>query len=144
MAEPCLRHEVRGSHKHIHAHDRSSLDLDGLRAAGYRDVEPMMRGSAVTGENFRTGVPFDVRRTSDYDVALVSPTLMQRAIELGIPLRGGGTRTEPTRGRSLEGLGLASVRDTLRAQEGRPVSFMIYSSRYAVTRRGPSRPILGQ
>lgn len=117
---------------------------EGLRAAGYRDVEPMIRGSAVTGENFRTGVPFDVRRTSDYDVALVSPTLMQRAIELGIPVRGGGTRTEPIRGRRLEELGLANVRDALREQEGRPVSFMIYSSRHAVMRRGPSRPILGQ
>jgi hypothetical protein len=61
---------------------------DGLRAAGYRDVEPIFAGSAVTGRNFHTGRPFDVGRLSDYDIALASPTLMQRAIELGVPLRG--------------------------------------------------------
>jgi hypothetical protein len=117
---------------------------DGLRAAGYRDVEPLIRGSAVTGENFRTREPFDASRRSDYDIALVSPSLMQRAIDLGIPLRGRGTRTEPIRGARLDELGLGSLRNMVREQEGGPVSFMIYSSRHAVTRRGPSRPILGK
>ncbi len=117
---------------------------DGLRTAGYRDVEPMIRGSAVTGENFRTGEPFDVGRRSDYDVALVSPTLLRRAIELGIPVRGGGSRTEPLGQDALRALGLRGLVDNLRNQADRPVSFMIYSSQQAVTQRGPSRPILGK
>lgn len=115
---------------------------DGLRAAGYRDVEPMIRGSAVTGENFRTREPFDIRRRSDYDVALVSPTLMQRAIDLGIPLRGGRTRTGPLGERELSALGIRDVAGVLGQQAERDVRFMLYSSRHAVTRRGPSRPIL--
>jgi hypothetical protein len=117
---------------------------DGLRAAGYRDVEPMLRGSAVTGESFRTGERFDVGRTSDYDLALASPTLMQRATELGIRMREGGARTEPLESRHLDALGLSNLRALLQEQAGRPVSFMIYSSRQVVTRRGPSRPILGR
>jgi hypothetical protein len=115
---------------------------DGLRAAGFRDVEPMIRGSAVTGESFRTGQPFDVGRRSDYDLALVSPTLMQRAIDLGIPLRGGGTRTVPLGNNALARLELRELVENLRNQADRPVSFMIYGSRQAVTRRGPSRPIV--
>ena len=116
---------------------------DGLRAAGYRDVGPMIRGSAVIGENFRTREPFDVGRRSDYDIALVSPTIMQRAVELGIPLRGGGTRTEPLGDNALRALGFRELVDDLRHQAERPVSVMIYRSRRAVARRGPSRPILG-
>jgi hypothetical protein len=110
----------------------------------YQDVEPMIRGSAVTGESFRTGEPFDVGRRSDYDISLVSPTLMQRAADLGIPLRGGGTRTGPLGESALRELGLRELAGNLRDQADRPVSFMIYSSRHAVTRRGPSRPILGK
>ena len=117
---------------------------DGLRAGGYRDVEPLIRGSAVTGENFRTPEPFDVGRRSDYDVALVSPTLMQRATELGIPLRGRGTRTRQLRSEELTDLGLQNLAANLGRHVERDVSFMIYYSRHAVTRRGPSRPILGR
>ena len=117
---------------------------DGLRGAGYRDVEPMIRGSAVTGESFRTGQPFDVGRRSDYDISLVSPTLMQRAIDLGIPLRGGGTRTRPLSQNDLNDLGLIGLAGRLSRQMERDVNLMIYSSRGSVTRRGPSRPILGK
>lgn len=117
---------------------------DGLRAAGYRDVEPMLRGSAVTGESFRTGQPFDVGRISDYDVALVSPSLMQRAAELGIPLRSGGTRTRSLRREELEDFGLRGLGANILRETERDVSFMIYSSRHVVTSRGPSRPILGK
>lgn len=104
----------------------------------------MIRGSAVTGENFRTREPFDVGRRSDYDVALVSPTLMQRATELGIPLRGGGTRTRHLRSEELMDLGLQNSAANLGRRVERDVSFMIYYSRHAVTQRGPSRPIVGR
>lgn len=83
---------------------------DGLRATGYRDVEPMIRGSAVTGENFRTREPFDAGRRSDYDIALVSPTLMQRAVDLGVPLRQGATRTRQLRREELTDFGLRDWR----------------------------------
>ena len=117
---------------------------DGLRAAGYNDVVPMIRGSAVTGESFRTGEAFDVGRRSDYDVALASPTLMQRATQLGIPLREGRARTGPLSRGDLDHLGLGELAVNLRDQMDRPVNFMVYNSRQAVTRRGPSRPILGK
>lgn len=117
---------------------------DGLRAAGYRDVDPMLRGSAVTGENFRTRDPFDAGRRSDYDIALVSPTLMQRAVELGIPLRPGRTRTRPLSTNDLNDLGLLGLAGRLSGQVERDVNFMVYVSRQSVTRRGPSRPILGK
>lgn len=117
---------------------------DGLRATGYRDVEPMIRGSAVTGENFRTREPFDAGRRSDYDIALVSPSLMQRAIDLGVSLRGGRTRTGPLEDNQLDALGLRSIHAHLAESTNRPVAFMIYNSRQSVMRRGPSRPVLGR
>lgn len=104
----------------------------------------MIRGSAVTGESFRTGQPFDVGRRSDYDIALVSPTLMQRAIDLGVPLRGGGTRTRRLRGEELTDFDLRDLAASLGRSAERDVSFVIYNSQPAVTRRGPSRPILGR
>jgi hypothetical protein len=39
---------------------------------------------------------------------------------------------------------LRALVDNLRDQANRPVSVMIYGSQDAVTRRGPSRPILGR
>ena len=58
---------------------------DGLAAANHRDAEPYIRGSAVTGYNYLSGEPFDVGRRSDYDLAIVSPTLMRRAQEFELP-----------------------------------------------------------
>jgi filamentous hemagglutinin len=117
---------------------------DGLRSAGYHDVEPIFAGSAVSGRNFHTGQPFDVGRRSDYDIALASPTLMQRAIELGIPVRGVESRTRPLSGDDLNNLGLGDLAQRLSEQTGREVHFVIYRSRRAVARRGASRPILGE
>ena len=90
-----------------------------LAAAGQRDVEPFLRGSSVTGYNYRTGEPFDVGRRSDYHMALASPTLMRRAEELGIPLQGQGSRTEALDAPQLETLGLRDLASTLRQQVGR-------------------------
>ena len=67
----------------------------GLEAAGYPDVYAAMRGSAVTGKNFRTHEPFDAGRASDLDVALASPSLFQGAKDLGMKLWSGGHRTQP-------------------------------------------------
>jgi filamentous hemagglutinin len=100
----------------------------GLKSAGYDDVTPLLQGSAVTGRSFRTGAPFDVGRTSDFDVALASPQLLARAKELGIGLRSGGSRTGPLTARDAARLGLSGVRSGLSRRSGRPVNFMIYGS----------------
>ncbi|WP_426305713.1 hypothetical protein ACN9MJ_24920 [Acidovorax facilis] len=115
----------------------------GLRSAGYPDVEPILQGSAVTGQSFRTGAPFDVGRVSDFDVALASPSLLQRAQELGIGVRSGGTRTGPLSARDLEALGLTKFAFEISAQAGREVNFMIYQSPAAAVQRAPSISLPG-
>jgi hypothetical protein len=117
---------------------------DGLTSAGYGDVEAYIRGSAVTGYSFETGLPFDDGRVSDYDLALVSPTLMQRATDLGIELRSGGTRTGPLTEDQLRQLGLFELTGQLSREAGRDVGFMIYESPAAVIRRGPAIMIPGR
>lgn len=52
---------------------------DGLSRAGYGDVETILQRSSVTAQSFKTGQAFDVGRVSDFDVALASPELLQRA-----------------------------------------------------------------
>ncbi|PQO97102.1 hypothetical protein C5612_29440 [Pseudomonas frederiksbergensis] len=106
--------------------------------AGYGDVEPILQGSSVTGQSFKTGQAFDVGRVSDFDVALASPELLQRAQALGIGVRSGGTRTGPLSARDLKALGLQDLASKLSSQAGREVNFMIYDSSAAATSRAPS------
>ena len=87
----------------------------GLKAAGFPDVYAAVRGSAVTGENFRTGAPFDVGRVSDLDVALASPSLFQRAKDFGIELRSGGHRTGPL---DADALGCISAAESIATSAG--------------------------
>jgi RHS repeat-associated protein len=101
------------------------------------DVQAAFRGSSVTGVSFKTGAPFDVGRVSDFDLALASSTLLQRAKELGIGLRGGGTRTEPLDEEHLKMLGLLDLSRELGEMTGRPVTFMIYESIESIAQRGP-------
>ena len=110
----------------------------GLSRAGYGDVEPILQGSAVTGRSFRTGQPFDSGRISDFDVALASPTLIQRAKELGIGLRSNGTRTGPLGERDLQALGLKELAENMTRKVGRDVNFMIYDSPVTAYQRAPS------
>ena len=113
----------------------------GLNQAGYHDVQPILQGSAVTGVSYRTREPFDVGRISDFDVALASPSLLQRAQELGIGLREGGIRTGPLTPEDLRRLGLNSLAQTMTAQAGRDVHFMIYGSAQSAVNGKPSLPI---
>jgi hypothetical protein len=113
----------------------------GLKAAGFPDVYAAMRGSAVTGENFRTHAPFDAGRVSDLDVALVSPSLFQRAKDLGIEMRSGGHRTGLLDADALGALGLWNLAQSLRTQVGRKTSIMIYDSPESLDARGPTLPI---
>ncbi|WP_237742001.1 two-partner secretion domain-containing protein [Herbaspirillum rubrisubalbicans] len=111
---------------------------NGLNAAGYTDVEPILQGSAVTGKSFATGQPFDVGRVSDFDVALASPKLLKAAEDAGIGMRSGGTRTGPLSAADLKVLGLQSLANQMSQQAGRDVNFMIYNSTAAATERAPS------
>ncbi|MEW5963380.1 MAG: phage portal protein [Pseudomonadota bacterium] len=112
-----------------------------LSEAGYRDAEPYLRGSSVTGYSYETGEPFDVGRRSDYDLAIVSPTLFNRATALGVRSRGRGGRTVQIDGNALRDLGLRSLLDTLASDIGRDVSVVIYRSNTDLQVRGPSLPL---
>jgi filamentous hemagglutinin len=92
----------------------------------------------VTGVKFTTGAPFDVGRVSDFDIALASPDLFERAQDLGIEIRGGGIRTAPLEKTDLVELGLYDLREKLSGLAGRDVNFMIYKSIEAATNRSPS------
>lgn len=37
-----------------------------------------MQGSSVTGRRFKKGIPFDVGRISDFDVAIVNSDLLKK------------------------------------------------------------------
>jgi filamentous hemagglutinin len=114
---------------------------NGLTRAGYSDVQPILQGSAVTGKSYSTGVAFDVGRVSDFDVALASPSLMQKAQELGIGLRSGGTRTGPLTAENLRQLGLSDMAQQMTKKYGREVNFMIYNSAETAAARAPSIPV---
>ena len=75
---------------------------------------------------------------SDYNIALSSPQLFQRAKEVGIGLRQQGVRTGPLRPEHLERLGLSGLNSQLSTQAGRPVNFMIYQSIDDAVGRSPS------
>lgn len=111
----------------------------GLKRAGYDDANAYMQGSSVTGKSFKTGSPFDEGRVSDFDIAITGDTLMAKAQQLGIPLRGEGTRTGPLTPRQLEMLGLSSLQAELGGLAGgRPVNFMIYRENAVAISRAES------
>ncbi|MDR6891032.1 MULTISPECIES: DUF637 domain-containing protein, partial [Variovorax] len=109
-----------------------------LTSAGFRDAEPILQGSAVTGVSYSSGQAFGVGRISDFDVALAGPSLFARAQELGIGIRSGGTRTGPLSARDLQALGLSDMAAQLRHQTGREVNFMIYQNPASAVQRAPS------
>ena len=111
---------------------------EGLFEAGYDDATAIFQGSSVTGESFRTGAPFDEGRVSDFDIALASPEMLDRAEELGIGLRSGGTRTGPLTEDQMSELGILDLADHLSEEAGREVNFMIFATVEEATGRAPS------
>jgi hypothetical protein len=112
---------------------------EGLAAAGHGGTRAAFQGSSVTGVGFRSGLPFGSH--SDYDIALGGAAIFARARELGIPLRGGRTRTGPLEdAQHLEALGLTGLRTKLTDMAGREVNFMIYSNIDNAIARSPSLP----
>jgi hypothetical protein len=114
---------------------------EGLEKAGYTDVKPAFQGSSVTGVKFTRGKPFDVGRVSDFDIALASRTLLEKAKGIGVQLRTHGTRTAPLTPPQIEALGLRELVAELSAVVGRPVKFMIFETLEAVLQKGPSIPV---
>lgn len=111
---------------------------EGFQAAGYEDVTLMIRGSAVTGQSYTSGLPFDQGRRSDFDLSVVSPQIWERVVQMDARLRGRGTRTGVLDNDLLREFGLTQVVSDLNAAAGRPVSLMIYRSAHDVAARGPS------
>jgi filamentous hemagglutinin len=113
----------------------------GLKAAGYEDAQAAFQGSSVTGKSFKTGEPFDAGRTSDYDIAVISPKALARAKDAGTPLRSSGTRTGPLGPRDMARLGLRGLAKQLGKTADRPVKFMIFDSLGAAAKKGPTVPV---
>lgn len=114
-----------------------------LARIGHGNTEPVLQGSAVTGASFNEGRPFGPQ--SDFDIALVSGDLMNRAIENGVEFRSGGGRTAPLTTRQQHQLGLRQIAIDLSRLAGREVNFMIFQTmNEAMERPGislrPGRP----
>lgn len=104
------------------------------RRAGYYDTELYMRGSSVTGQSFSKGTPF--RPTSDYDVAIVSPTMMRKAEAIGVQIHTNRGRTSwPITAEQETQLGLGGLSKILSKRYGHPTDFMIYRSQAELDRR---------
>jgi len=115
--------------------------LTGLEDLGVKDSKLFILGSSVTGKSFKTGLPFDVGRVSDWDLAIASPSLLEKAKEVHVPLRSGRTRsanldlTKKFPHKNLEKMNLTPLAEKLSAQINRNVSFMIYQSEEAIAQR---------
>lgn len=110
----------------------------GLSSLGYC-VGAGIGGSAVTGNKYTTGRPFDGNPDdpSDYDVALGDANLLATCKALGIKLRDGNTHTGPLTDDELKKLGLYNLEQQLQQETGREVHFMIYNSLTATSARAP-------
>ena len=107
-------------------------------SAGYRDVELYLRGSAVTGYSYREGRRFDEgAKPSDFDFAIVSPSMLRRAQEIGVRMMGRGKRSVVLNEDQMREFGIWNMRRQLEEEYGRDVNFMIYGSRETIVRRGP-------
>ncbi|EJN01402.1 phage prohead protease, HK97 family [Phyllobacterium sp. YR531] len=111
---------------------------NGLTSIGVRDAQIVLRGSAVTGRNSLRDSLFDQGfKPSDFDIAIISRTLMQRAQRQGnIGLRGRRTRTAPIEEPpELRSMDLLKLRNDLNDQTGRKLGFVIFESRQAMVNR---------
>lgn len=102
-----------------------------------------IRGSAVTGNGFDKTAKshakefFDLGRTSDHDVAIVSRTLFEKAREIGVKLQGGNLRTGLLRDEDILDLSLEPLLMQVRALTGRKnTELIIYRSADALNKRG--------
>lgn len=113
--------------------------FEHLEKQGYENVQPIMQGSAVTGKKYNPPhTPFDEGRVSDFDIALASSELLEKAKKSGVSLRSRGSRTAPLNQKDLEKLGLKEMADDLSRKYGREVNFMIFDSIENAVEKAPS------
>jgi hypothetical protein len=99
----------------------------GVGGSGYC-VSAGVGGSAVTGAQYKRGIPFDAGRQSDYDIVLSDPDLLAKAAAMGVPTYDNGLRTGPLDDNELRELGLYDLERQLTSKAGRPVHFLLYGS----------------
>jgi RHS repeat-associated protein len=111
-----------------------------LARGGFKNSEVFMQGSSVTGRSFKTGIPFDVGRISDFDVAIVNSDLLKKvqSLDLGKP---GRPYSMPLNSDAMKELGFGDLADSLSNRFGRDVNFRIYDSESAVRANGKSYKI---
>ena len=94
------------------------------------DAVVVFHGSSLTGQSFKDkGVGsrlFDIGRDSDYDVAIVSPTLWKTAPSVGVKIR--GDHSEPLEAAQIKALGLDKAFADANFLARREVNFMLYES----------------
>jgi hypothetical protein len=100
---------------------------EGLQKAGVRDGQAYLQGSAITGIKYTSGEIFDVGRTSDWDLAISSPSLFAKLQQMGAKVKG-GSRIGPLTTAQLEKLGLIEVVHDLKQKAGRDVFIMVYKT----------------
>ena len=119
----------------------SELGKD-LNKAGYDDAISFMQGSAVTGRNSRSLKAFDDGRISDFDIAVTSPSLFEKAKSIGAEIRGDANRTGPLSIEKtpeiLNKLGLYDFAIRQRELRNRPIEFMIADSAETILQRAAS------
>ena len=114
---------------------------EGVDRAGYRDAVVAMRGSSITGFNYREGHPFDSLYRSDWDLSLAHERALARAVDAGVATAGGKSRTAPLNDPwQVHAVGLEDVTAELEALGGRPVRWMIYRDVASVI--GRDQPVL--
>ena len=90
----------------------------------------------MTGRSAESGEAFDRGRLSDLDVAVASPTLLERAREIGVDIRGSGANTRPLTVEQIKELGLSEMHARLRRLAERPVGLMIFGSHAEAAAKG--------
>ena len=126
--------EFRGFFREL----RTKLTGKAKEAFKNQDFTIVFHGSSVTGESYKdkgTGSrDFDVERTSDYDITLVSYDLFEQAKSFGAKVRGRDNHTEPLTAVLIDQLGLKQSQDDSvqyiqnTQNKKRDVNFMIYAS----------------
>ncbi|MBA4174683.1 MAG: hypothetical protein C0511_19030, partial [Hyphomicrobium sp.] len=110
-----------------------------LNEAGYPEAVPYMRRSTVTGYSYRTGEAFDVGRRSDFDVAIVSPRLLEYLTANAVRTSGYGSRSQAI---GPERLPEGPLRTwLLQIARARPSSIVVHRSLRDLELRGPYLPM---
>jgi hypothetical protein len=123
------------------------LLYSGFAKAGYSDVKAIMQGSAATGTKFSTKQPIIL--PSDFDVAIVSPSLFEQADILGAKVRGKTNQPRILLADEnydyIEKLGLSDIKKKLdNFGKKIPSNFMIYQSEAdAILKAEQSAKIIG-